>query len=76
MTNNSCFVASSLVPTPSFICLLICFIEQNVYGWGVLGILLNVHDINLICIDVFVVNTLEWVRVMIIGRANFNKGLF
>lgn len=51
------------------ICLLICFVEQNVYGWGVLGILLNAHDINLICIDVFVVNALEWVRVMIIVRA-------
>ena len=63
-------------PTPSLICLLICFIEQNVYGWGVLGILLNVHDINLMCIDVFIVNSPQWVRVMIIGRANFNKCLF
>ena len=43
---------------------------------GVLGILLNVHDINLMCIDVFVVNSPQWVRVMIIGRANFNKCLF
>jgi len=60
----------------SLICILICFIDQDVYGWGVLGILLNVHEINLICIDVFVVNSLEWVRVMIIGRAKFNKGLF
>lgn len=75
MSNNSCFDASS-PPPPSLICLLICFVEQNVYGWGVLGILLNAHDINLICIDVFVVNALEWVRVMIIVRANFNKDLF
>ena len=63
-------------PHPFFDLSIDCFIDQNIYGWGVLGILLNVHAINLICIDVFIVNSPQWVRVMIIGRANFNKGLF
>ena len=41
-----------------------------------LGILLNVHDINLICIDVFVVNSAQWVRVMIMVELILTKVYF
>ena len=41
-----------------------------------LGILLNVHDINLICIDVFVVNSPQWVRVMIMVELILTKVYF